>query len=1349
MPSVTFVPVTTTDDQKQLCVLLALLLSSSSYGTNNSPQQFTQRLFQHFKPGYSFSLFEVKTIIKQLEQQSLVWQPAYGNNYELSIDAIAYIIVNLLQHCSSLNKPLLTQIASIYRYSDAALMFIYTLIASVEHIEPSAALALEEQDLERHGHFITLLAQSTHSNALWQSLPEPWQQLCITLFIRGQFFNLSGEHSWPKLIQHTTLAVAPHTRVYLNESVATLLQQPSYAELLTAQSERDLAIFTQANNTAIQGEHLDTALMQYKSALTRYRKQFGKGNYPAEISGLLYCVCLYAKGTEADLRQLNSCKKWYDRQFGALSHSSQAVEFLLLSCDSVARLKLSFWLDNLNYLLANPNAQAPLFCLLLALIKYATDEQVNQLREHTRLLKQLGEYSNQHQHWLGQQCALLTHWLINDTPVPEQGLLQHFTRTAQWQRWLDEISQLDSPQQVERLVWQLDLTHLDLPLIHAKVQKINSKGAWSKGRKVNIDELGYRQYQSLLSEADANLVQVIANHSGYGYKEVQATSAVLQALINFNGLENQHGEAITLTKGEFVIDIGQNINDCYQLILQPPITDLDGDFLLTHSHANQYQVFVVDDKQRKLQRLLAQQPQNLTEEKLPQLKAALHTLSKEHFISSYRSELAEVNNVRQGLCELASVIKLTALGVDINFYIMPFGVDGPWVEPGMGATTLALSDNPASTSQVVKRNLAAEKQALTELLATLGEVFSHAHAPQQHQLQFYLPEDISNAISQLELAQQTQRLVLSWDDNAQGMQVATSKHLSLNLNDEQDWLSVNGTLSLPSGQVFALQTLLKAPRRGSIIEFDGQHSLLLDQRLTNLLNRLAGMQTQADDDASLRIANARALPLYHSAAELGDAHFGENWQRRLAQFKQPSEPVIPAHLARVLRDYQVVGVKWLMQLANWGLNACLADDMGLGKTLQTLNVLQMRSDLGASLVVAPKSVCHNWQVEAARFTPTLNIKTIDNAATTDELLATASKNDLVIVSYGLLPLIGEQLATHQFANIVLDEAQAIKNPLSLRAKAAFSLNGQFKIALSGTPIENHLGELWSLFNFLMPGFLHSLPEFKKRFGNADKNQQQADTLKTLIAPFILRRNKHTVLSELPEKTEINLTFSLSEPEQALYEATRLNALEQASQDDSQYITILASLTKLRRACIAPQLLLANSTLPSSKLDTADAIIQELLENNHQALIFSQFVDVLKLVEQRLQQRGIAYCYLDGSMSSQQRKQQVDTFQAGGAPLFLISLKAGGTGLNLTAADYVLHLDPWWNPAVEQQASDRAHRLGQTRPVTVYRLIAQHTIEEKILQLHQHKQALADKVLSGSSNSGQLSKEQLLALLQHS
>ncbi|MBB1366795.1 DEAD/DEAH box helicase [Pseudoalteromonas sp. SR44-5] len=1351
MPLSTFSPATTDNDQKQLCVLLALIISGSSHGYENSVQQLTKRLYSHIKNGYSFSQAEVAKYTKQLESKDLIWKLPYGPNFRISVSAVAYVAINAIKHQPVLLHAFLTEATKSYYYHDQAVHFLHLLFNDLDRAKSGKKPLPSDLSLELDSAFVNLLAQSPYSEQLWQCLPEQWQQLCLDNFIRGQFFNLTSERAWPTLIAKALPTTELRKRIYLNENLAILLQEDNFAELLDDKRDRVLATFYEANTNAIKGEFIDIALIQYKSALTAFRKNFGKGIYPTEITGLLYTVCLFISATAADIKQLNTCRKWYQKNLGELSHPSQAIDYLLE--EDLANYQNHRLSNSLSHLLGNPNALAPLFCLLLAIIKNATDEQVNHLRGDTELLEQLNSAISAHQHWLAEQCQHLVNWLSDDTPLPNTGLLQHFTRVPQWQRWLNDISQIDTPTAQQRIVWQLDLTHLDLPLIQAKVQQLNAKGEWTKGRKVNAQELAYNQYQDALTSADHNLVQVLNNHAGFGYHEIHATAAVLQALIGFKGLEDHNGQPLTLIKGEFVIEIAQDSNDCYRLVMQPSISDPDCDFLLIHSHANCYQVFAIDDKQLKLLQLFEQQPNNLTEEKLPQLNAALQVLANEHHISSQRTEFAHINNVRQGLCEFAAVIALTQLGININFYAMPNGVDGPWVEPGIGALTLAHTDDDQTDSIVIKRDLKAEQKAFRNLLKNMAGLFADRQSPQHNQIQqqFYLPEDISQAIELLEAAQKAQSLVLSWDETSQGMRVAKSQHLSLNLNDDNDWLSVSGKISLPSGQIYELQTLLKAPRRGSILEFSEGNSLLLDQRLTNLLNRLEGMQNIDKHNPSdeLRIANARALPLHQSIADLGDVTFGDSWKTRLAKFEQTIDPTLPAHLVHILRDYQVVGVKWLMQLANWGLNACLADDMGLGKTLQTLTVLQMRSSLGASVVVAPKSVCHNWQVETERFAPALHVKIIENATACADILATAGKHDLVIVSYGLLPLIGEQLAQFSFANIVFDEAQAIKNPLSLRAKAAFALNGQFKIALSGTPIENHLGELWSLFNFLMPGFLHTLPVFKKRFGNADKNQQQADTLKTLIAPFILRRTKQTVLTELPEKTEINLTFALSEKEQALYEATRLNALEQANQEDSQYITILASLTKLRRACIAPQLLLENSKLPSSKLDTAEAIIEELLENNHQALIFSQFVDVLKLVEKRLQKRGIDYCYLDGSMSTNKRKQQVDKFQAGHAPLFLISLKAGGTGLNLTAADYVLHLDPWWNPAVEQQASDRAHRLGQTRPVTVYRLIAQNTIEEKILQLHEHKQALADKVLAGSGDAGQMSKDQLLALLSNS
>ena len=307
---------------------------------------------------------------------------------------------------------------------------------------------------------------------------------------------------------------------------------------------------------------------------------------------------------------------------------------------------------------------------------------------------------------------------------------------------------------------------------------------------------------------------------------------------------------------------------------------------------------------------------------------------------------------------------------------------------------------------------------------------------------------------------------------------------------------------------------------------------------------------------------------------------------------------------------------------------------------------------------------------------------------------------------------------------------------------------------TGTPIENHLGELWNLFRFINPGLLGSLDSFNRRFAvpiERDRDAQTRTRLKRLIQPFILRRLKSQVLEELPPRTEILRHVEMGEEEMALYEALRRRALERLEGVDAptgqRQIQILAEIMKLRRACCNPQLVLADTALPSAKLEAFREILQELLENRHKALVFSQFVDHLRIIRELLDKLGVRYQYLDGSTPAAQRKQRVDAFQAGQGEVFLISLKAGGLGLNLTAADYVIHMDPWWNPAVEDQAADRAHRIGQQRPVTIYRLVMKHTIEEKIVDLHHDKRDLAESLLEGSGASGKLSAEALLQLLQ--
>ncbi|MDH4042017.1 MAG: DEAD/DEAH box helicase, partial [Gammaproteobacteria bacterium] len=319
-----------------------------------------------------------------------------------------------------------------------------------------------------------------------------------------------------------------------------------------------------------------------------------------------------------------------------------------------------------------------------------------------------------------------------------------------------------------------------------------------------------------------------------------------------------------------------------------------------------------------------------------------------------------------------------------------------------------------------------------------------------------------------------------------------------------------------------------------------------------------------------------------------------------------------------------------------------------------------------------------------------------------------------------------------------------------------ALQGDFKMITTGTPVENHLGELWNLFRFINPGLLGSLKEFNQRFAvpiEVQNSREVKQQLKQLIRPFILRRMKSDVLTELPARTEVTLHVELDAQEQAFYEALRREAIKRLAETDEeanpgkQRVKMLAEIMRLRRACCNPRLVMPDSTVGSAKLKAFGSVLQELLESRHKALVFSQFVGHLDILRDYLEQKGISYQYLDGSTPAQQRQRAVEAFQSGDGDVFLISLKAGGAGLNLTAADYVIHMDPWWNPAVEDQASDRAHRMGQQRPVTIYRLVAKNTIEEKIVGMHEQKRDLANSLLEGSDMSGRMSVDEMMALLR--
>ena len=576
----------------------------------------------------------------------------------------------------------------------------------------------------------------------------------------------------------------------------------------------------------------------------------------------------------------------------------------------------------------------------------------------------------------------------------------------------------------------------------------------------------------------------------------------------------------------------------------------------------------------------------------------------------------------------------------------------------------------------------------------------------------------------------------------------------MQIKQDRDWFKATGSLQIDDTLALDLRNLLEMLNRatGRFIPLDDGTFLAITGQLQKRLDELTAFSE--GHGKGVRFAPLAALALEDLTDEVGQLKVDKAWKQHCKQLGEVVSPPIPSTLQASLRDYQQAGFHWLAQLSHWGVGACLADDMGLGKTVQALAAILLRASLGPTLVVAPLSVTSNWQEEARRFAPTLHVL-VFGSGDRQQAIANLQPFDLLIVSYGLLPLEAELLCGVKWQTVVLDEAQAIKNMHTKRSKAAMGLQAEFRIITTGTPIENHLSELWTLFNFLNPGLLGSFKKFNEKFAvpiERDQDNEARNRLRKLIRPFILRRLKSDVLQELPAKTEITLEVKMSDEEVLLYEAQRMKALENINSHDAegagqQHLRILGEIMKLRRLCCNPRLVLADCKIPSSKLRVFADTLSELLANNHKALVFSQFVGHLEIIRHYLETENISYQYLEGSTPIKKRKQRIADFQNGQGDVFLISLKAGGAGLNLTAADYVIHMDPWWNPAVEDQASDRAHRIGQKRPVTVYRLVVKNSIEEQIVDLHRQKRDLADSLLEGTDAAGKISAKELLSLLQ--
>lgn len=1199
---------------------------------------------------------------------------------------------------------------------------------------------------------ICLLEQPA-GRALFAQLSAPAQQQILAGTL--QYCNwllIDCQHSYQYALE--LLAAPTPQQLHLAELTCwqALLRgdQPQFARLLAFCAGQ-----TQSLNflkPTLQGDFA-TAVQLLESYLVQVKKETGKRKVVyTRMFGLLYVVVMLGHGT-AESRKLalsqttNSLKPLEANSYLLLQQllkdnwqpaasDTYSPEFINSGVDSLFSTLTLFWSDALGH---NHFKKR-----LVALRKQA------QTAGYLWVVAELDDIA-------GAQFALpplLPDWHQQQQLRPLRRALE---KEENWQRALKALAELSPASQTavaehkpQRLAWLLIKDRYSFG-IEPREQKQSAKGLWSKGRPVALKRLALEpETVDGLSTQDKKVAACIYKsfEGYYGSTSYELdTEAALSALIG-------HPAVFWSDAPDVPVDIAQAqiylrlTEQAQHISLQlEPAGVVDSGRCWQQQTPTLIEVFQLTPAIKQVASIIGS---NLLVPKAAktQLVSAIEAIAPHLSIHSDLPELsAHLQSVSADPKLYAHLLPLRD-GLRLQFLVRPLP-EGNWFKPGKGSEHLVGEQQSAAIQ--TSRDLHAEQQMLNQVVSSCPALSEADFDGQEWTLD--KPADCLEVLLQLKTIDDAQ-LQLVWPEGER-FRLKSSRQLSdlkLNIKQQGDWFVADGELPLDEHKVLALKELiaLAANSDSRFIQLaDGDYLALTD----SFRQRLAELAKLSEDHKTGLKMNALTAPLLAEfASEAGSLKADKAWREQVKKLDALADytPELPTTLQAELRDYQQHGFQWLSKLAHWGVGACLADDMGLGKTIQTLALLLQRAPQGPALVVAPVSVAMNWQSEVLRFAPTLNARLYQQQRS----LADLGAFDLVIVSYGMLQSDSERFSSQHWHTVVLDEAQVIKNDQTKRSQAAMALQADFKMIASGTPVENHLGELWNLFRFINPGLLGSKERFNQRFaGPIERGDKTARLLlKKLIQPFILRRTKTQVLSELPSRTEITLQVNLSSEELHIYEALRQQAVESlqnVAAADGQAIQVLAEITRLRRFCCHPQLVLADSKLPGSKLTVFAETVEELLDNKHKVLVFSQFVDHLAIVRRYLDEQKVRYQYLDGSTSPKDRKQRVDAFQAGDGDVFLISLKAGGTGLNLTAADYVIHLDPWWNPAVEDQASDRAHRMGQTRPVTIYRLVTSHTIEEKILALHAQKRDLADSLLEGGDIAGKLDTAQLLQLLKES
>ena len=1189
--------------------------------------------------------------------------------------------------------------------------YVYRFLAS----DPTFALDMPSYSLEFQ---LAMLPEFINSSMTYAELLPDWRQYCLLT-------DLSRENRWLLM-----------TASFLEVDVKTL-------EQLAQTDEPNARILFEAYTNTLRGD--------WKTADARFTRFFNATGIMDKMRGtallktmgfipiLIGCIAEGSKGR---------ISTWMSNLY---SQAEIQWHFSQLQ-DAVKNHAF-----HKNWKLSSPNWEPVLHLvdavLLAQLFSYTPESEILKVFEKDGLryfdakMPALGVY----------MLSAIASRLPGDAPerndyleriqsYPLEPIVNVKAYNAQWQTALEMLTKLadstsknNQQSESKQLGWLLHCEKIkgsdfqELKWIMLCTRTFSAKGKSTSWRVASTNGLRCGHYNSMLSLEEQNIKNQV--YHSYSYDTIDPVNIVHLVHSEFVFL-GDFSSPVRLVEEKNAIVSRFNSKGETELTLKYQHATSEGGVFLDCSEKETVRFAVVNAKDDRLYQLFLQFNGKIVvpPEGREQLAETASKISKTVPFSGVLMQDA-YQNLQQvdGRTELHAFITAEASGYKVDFRCKPHPECELFMLPGRGTEQRIIT--VGEDKLLLKRNLKQEKKVFENMIEQCPSLTElEDDGADLTDVSEFLP-----ALMEIKAA----GFILDWKEGKPLKLIpkVQASALRLSCNKMEDWFSIDGELKISDELAISLQELLNhLDEGGSFIRLDEDSYLQLTKELKRKLEALKAAAVPSKKQ--LKVSPA-ALPMLSTVFEGG---LPEELEKQLERVKAAfaTDIPMPKNFQGTLRPYQEDGIRYLARLADCRIGCCLADDMGLGKTIQLLALLLREAKNGPALVVCPASLCRNWEREALRFAPSLHTSILPQI-NRKEYLKSLGKGDLLLCSYGILQNESELFEGIKWHIVILDEAQAIKNYTAKRTQSTKRMQADIRIASTGTPVENNLLELWSIFDFLNPGLLGTAKDFETRFC---QDGMPLPSLKRLVAPLIMRRKKSEVLDDLPPKTEITIQVPLTEKEKALYEMLRLRAMEklQGVEPTTSRIAILAELTRLRRFCCHPSLVDKSLEVlqEGSKIQRLMELVHELREAGNRTLIFSQYVDFLQLVRGIFNHERIPYQYLDGSTPPAARMKAVDDFQMGQGDFFLISLKAGGTGLNLTAASYVILTDPWWNPAVEQQAADRVHRIGQTQPVTIYRLIASNTVEEKVLELHARKRMSSEEILSESESTG-VTIEELMSL----